>query len=493
MDIISLAFLLFLPITLILYRIFPARLRWFVLLVAGYVFLGIYNPLSLLAIILITLVTYICARKIESEIETTKKRFYLILSTVVSVGSLIAYKYFDFFVDEIIKFISIFGISLRSVTLNLVIPIGISFIALRSIAYTVEVFRKKIKPEKHFGYYSLYLSFFPTLFAGPIEKPAEFIEQLKLKKPFAGYDGARGLKLLGVGFFKIAVVSRQVAFYVDLVYSNVGSINANLMNGFTVFLSTVLFMAQIYCDFSGYCDIAAGCSALMGIKLSTSYNAPYLANGINDFLYRWNITVNNWFDSYVLQPIKGEGESKIKKYIAIAVACLLGGLWYGAEWSFIVLGATVGAMIILSELLAPFGAKVLNSFGLKPEGKLVKAVKRLFMIFLSFVFAMLVRADDIVDFGRLFATLLAGWSGVSLATSLSEIGMTMLTLVTVLASIYSVVLLDKQISLEKDKLRLNSVARAERVQAYTVLGWAIAIAFLMLLVSDTGIYQYFVF
>lgn len=494
MKIDSLAFIVFLPTVFILYRLFPSRLRWFVLLVASYIFIGFSAPVLAFVAFAVTFVTFFSAKKIEDAVEKTTKKIFLAVSVITSIGVLFIYKYLEFFANEIIAFINFVGLAVDDLTLNLIIPVGISFFSLRAISYSVDVYRKRMVPEKHFGYYALYLCFFPTLLVCPIEKPAEFISQLKAKKPFAGYDGALALKLLTCGFFKVIVVARQVAIIVDRVYSGIGSIDVNLMNGFTVLLATALFAIQIYCDFSGYYDIAVGCSLLFGIKLSENFRAPYLANGIKDFLNRWNISVNAWFKEYVYDPVNGNSESGIKRYFSLAVVFLLGGLWYGAGWTFLILGAAVFALFVLGDIVEQPRIKFFDRIGAKSDGKMIRVLKRIWLTLVMLIFAMLIRAEDMKDLGLLLKTLFTGWGAISLSASINAVGMSLISVLTTAISVYAAILLDKQIAMKKNDLRYNSAVRAERLQAYTVVTWTIVIAFLIILVSNgMGMYPYFNF
>lgn len=490
MTFASLEFLVFLPIVLLLYRIFPSKLRWFVLLVGSYVFCGLYDVAVLIAIVSVTLISYICARKIESAIETVVKKVYLGISVVASVAILFVYKYFGFFAEGFNGLTAAIGLGIPDLELDLIVPIGISFFTLRTIAYTVDVFRKKQLPEKHIGYYALYVSFFPTLLAGPIEEPSGLIEQLKAKKPFAGYDAAYGFKMLAVGFFKLVVASRLVSGYADTVFANTNTIDFNLMNGFTVLFGAIMFAVQIYCDFSGMCDIGTGCAALMGIKLFESYHAPYLANGVTDLHHRWNISVTNWFERYVYEPMGGKSSSGVKRFLKLGLVYLLAGLWYGSGVTFILFGLMHLVLRIIEEIIEKPNKEKKPEFINK---KLYKFFKRIVLAVAVIVSLILLRSDDLKSFGILVTTLFTGWGGIDFIGSMNAIGVSVISLVTVIAAIYTVVTLDRQITLKRNELRYDEALRPERAHAYIVLCWAVAIAWLILLTAGAGGYEYFKF
>ncbi len=488
-----LQFLIFLPIVLILYRIFPQKLRWFVLLCASCVFFAYYTPSLTLLLLAISLVTYVFARKTYSAYERVMKKVYTAIPIVLICALLFVFKYFNFVVGGFSNLLSSIGIGLGDFSINIIVPVGISFLTLRAISYLVDVYRGKIKPEKHFGYLALYIFFFPIMLAGPIERADSLIPQLKAKKPFAGYDAAFGLKMLACGFFKKVALSNQIAVYVDTVFASSDSVNLQLINGFTVLLASVMLVIQIYCDFSGYYDIALGCAALMGIKLTKNFDAPFSALGVRDLHNRWNITLNDFLRDYIYLPIAGSEPSKVRYYLTLALVFLLYGLWYGSGWSFVLFGAVHFAVRVIAELTENSRAKMRKRLGSKADGILIRGAKRLMIFAYIMLSVMIMRAENLRVFGRLMAKIFAGWSGFTFSGALSALGMTPLTLATVILTIYVVSLLDKQI-VNKNELSLGEPLKAERGQAYVTVCWAILFAWILLLVSgEIGAFAYFVF
>ena len=457
-------------------------------------FFGFYNPVLVFVLIGITFFTYVFARKIDDSIETVVKKVFLVLSIILSIGVLFVFKYFNAVSQGVVNILNIFSLGLDDIYLNLIVPLGVSFFTLRAVAYVVDVYRKKMPPEKHIGYYALYLAFFPTLLAGPIEKPAEFIDHLKKKKPFAGYDAANGLKMLAIGFFKVTVVSRQVSVYVDRIFASANQADVNITNGFVTLLGILMFIMQIYCDFSGYANIGVGCASLMGIRVSENFRAPYLAGGIRELQSSWNVSVNSWFNDYVYQPICKDSASVVKRYVALVIVFLLGALWYGSDLTFLLFGAINLVLFIVAELTDSLRANIVKMMKIKRDNFFLKLIKRVVLFIIVVIMAALFRAEDMESFGIIMSNLFGGWAGINIGDTLSALGMSVITLVTIVISSVAAIMLDYQIVRNANDLRISNKLRVERAQVYLVLAWAVLIAFIMLLA--TGIsngYVYFVF
>ncbi len=481
----SLAFLAFLPITVGLCRIFPHKLRKFLLLAASYVFFAFYSPSLVFLLIGITLVSYVCARKAVTAYESSTKKLLTALPIAVALVALFIYKYFDAAYSGFRSVFSFFG--LAHYELDLAVPLGISFFTLRAVMYAVDVYKGNIEPEKDVAYFALYMAFFPTLIAGPLEKPSELIEQFKTKKPYAPFDTAYGLKMLAIGFFKVLAVSRQIAPVVDTVFASSGSVDFAVNNGFTVLLAAIMFFFQIYCEFSGYCDIAVGCAALIGIKLTANYNAPYLACGIHNLHSRFNITLGTFFKDYVYAPMGGYDGKKTGAYIKLAVVFALVGLWYGAGLNFLLFGLIHYAARVLCEL-------VNKKDGYKSkQTKLKMAVKRTVTFTFACFSLTVLRAQSLKSLGNMLKTLFLGWGGVDIYASIAAIGFSPITFITALASILTAIMLDRYTD-APNKLSIDKELKIERAQTYIVLCWAIAMAWLSLIVfAGTGTFEYFIF
>ncbi len=479
-------FLVFLAITLLIYRIFPQRLRMFVLLCSCLVFCGIGGTSLLITVLAVTLVSYVCARKTRSAYEKATKVIFTVIPIVFSAGLLFVFKYFDFFCGEIAD-----GIGLPSMTLGLVAPLGISFTALRAVTYAVEVYKGNIEPEKNIGYFALYIMFFPTLICGPLEKPDKLISEFKEKKYFAPFDTAYGLKMLAIGFFKVLAVSNRIAVCIDTVNLKENFGNSVTVNGFTVLLSAIMFAFRMYCDFSGYCDIATGCSALMGIKLAKNYDSPYSSVGIRRFCKSFNITLNDWFNEYVYSPLCGEKCGKVGKYVRLAFVYMLVGLWYGAKINFILFGAMWFTATLVCELTSEKRSERREKLG-NNALKALNFVKRTATFAFVCFSLMLFRADGLKSFGTLVGKLFTGWNGINLLNSLDAVGFSPLTLVTALAGIVAVCIIDSRFN--DGSITYDKELSVHGAQTYILIAWTVSLALLMLLTAgNTETYPYFVF
>lgn len=249
---------------------------------------------------------------------------------------------------------SSFAIPIASPVLDILLPVGISFYTFQTLSYTIDVYNRKIPAEKHFGYFALYVSFFPQLVAGPIERPQNLLPQLKIKHEFDYERVTYGLKLMAWGLFKKMVIADTLAIYVNKVYNNLPE-----YQGFVLVIATVFFTLQIYCDFSGYSDIAIGAARMLGIDLMKNFNAPYLATSIKDFWSRWHISLSTWFRDYVYIPLGGNRVDFSWQIFNLLVTFLLSGLWHGANWTFVVWGALHGFLLILETLYDRYVGKKL--------------------------------------------------------------------------------------------------------------------------------------
>lgn len=271
-----------------------------------------------------------------------------------NLGLLFFFKYFNFLSINLNKMFSSFAIPIASPVLDILLPVGISFYTFQTLSYTIDVYNRKIPAEKHFGYFALYVSFFPQLVAGPIERPQNLLPQLKIKHEFDYERVTYGLKLMAWGLFKKMVIADTLAIYVNKVYNNLPE-----YQGFVLVIATVFFTLQIYCDFSGYSDIAIGAARMLGIDLMKNFNAPYLATSIKDFWSRWHISLSTWFRDYVYIPLGGNRVDFSWQIFNLLVTFLLSGLWHGANWTFVVWGALHGFLLILETLYDRYVGKKL--------------------------------------------------------------------------------------------------------------------------------------
>ena len=343
----SIEFLIFFPIVVIIYFTAPHKYRWILLLAASYYFYMCWKAEYVILIIVSTMIDYYAGIMMEKAETIIKKRKYFALSLLSNLGLLFTFKYFNFFNNTILSVLNSFNIFYDSPTFNLLLPIGISFYTFQKLSYSIDVYRGNKKAEHHFGYFALYVSFFPQLLAGPIGRSTSLLPQFFEKHEFDSQRVSDGLKLMLWGFFKKLVIADRLAILVNQVYNNPGN-----YEGAPLLLATYFFAFQIYCDFSGYSDIAIGAAQVMGFKLMNNFNRPYHATSIKEFWQRWHISLSTWFRDYLFLPLAYSSTRKFprKKYfgirsdniiysIAITVTFLLCGLWHGANWTFVIWGA----------------------------------------------------------------------------------------------------------------------------------------------------------
>lgn len=336
----SLSYAIFLPLVFIIYWLLPNKYRWILLLIASYYFYMSWNAKYVFLIFITTFTSYLCAILIEKNRE--HKKLILTITLLVCLGILFVFKYFNFFFESINYLL---GNKLHSISLNLLLPVGISFYTFQTLSYCIDVYRGNIKAEKHFGYYATFVSFFPQLVAGPIERPDNLLPQLRKEKEFDYNKAVYGLKLMTVGFFKKIVVADNLAYYVDMVYNDL-----SYYQGFALVLAAFFFTIQIYCDFSGYSDIAKGSAKLLNIDLMDNFKTPYFSTTIKEFWSRWHISLSSWFKDYVYIPLGGNRCSRLRHYFNLLATFLVSGLWHGANITFVIWGGIHGLLQILEDI-----------------------------------------------------------------------------------------------------------------------------------------------
>ncbi len=344
----SLHFLLFFLFTTLAYFSLPLKGRWVLLLVASCYFYMAFIPVYLLILGIVILVDYTAGIYIEKS-QGGYRRLLLIISLVANIGILSFFKYYDFFNSQITALLANIGLAnpapmLGDLLPGIVLPIGLSFHTFQSISYTIEVYRGKQPAEQNLGIYSLYVLFYPQLVAGPIERPQAMLHQFRKFHPFDWTRVRYGLLMMGGGFIKKVVIADRMALVVDPAYSHVAT-----ASGSTLLLATLFYSIQIYCDFSGYTDIAIGAGNVLGIRMMKNFDTPYLATSIADFWRRWHISLSTWFRDYVYIPLGGNRRSTARTYANTLAVFGLSGLWHGADWKFIIWGLLHGFYLIVGQ------------------------------------------------------------------------------------------------------------------------------------------------
>lgn len=383
----SLEFLIFLPIVVILFFSTTQRFRWVILLVASYYFYMSWNPAYIVLIVFSTLIDYLAGRKISSSKSQFTRKAFLVLSLSVNLGLLFFFKYFNFVIGEVFNFTSISGNESNIFAHQFLLPVGISFYTFQTMSYTIDVYNGKTKVEKHLGIFAVFVSFFPQLVAGPIERAGHLIHQLKEKKHLHFRNFQFGLIRILWGLFKKVVIADRLAGMVNIVYNSPED-----YNGLQLLFATFFFAFQIYCDFSGYSDIAIGTARLFGIRLMENFRTPYFSNSIGEFWHRWHISLSTWFRDYVYIPLGGNRGVKWRWYYNIFITFVISGFWHGANWTFLIWGAIHGSILVLEKLKREY--IYFKSFNKNIIPKLVKVIWIFALVCFSWIFF---RANSIDD------------------------------------------------------------------------------------------------
>lgn len=329
----SFEFLIFFILVTGMFFAIPHKYRWFLLLTASCYFYMAFVPVYILILGFTIVVDYFAGIWIEKT-EGKKKRWFLIASLVANIGVLAVFKYYNFLNENITTLLGLVHTQNPIPALSILLPIGLSFHTFQAMSYTIEVYRGNQKAERHFGIYALYVMFYPQLVAGPIERPQNILHQFYIEHKFDYTRVTDGLKLMLWGLFKKVVVADRLSVVVDHIYKDPGQ-----ANGLTLSIAAVFFSFQIYCDFSGYSDMAIGSAQVMGFKLMDNFNRPYFAKNIAEFWRRWHISLSTWFKDYLYIPLGGNRVVKWRWYYNIFITFLISGLWHGASWNFIIWGA----------------------------------------------------------------------------------------------------------------------------------------------------------
>ena len=365
----SLGFFIFFPIVTILYFLCPHHWRWIVLLAASCFFYMCFVPVYILILALTIGIDYWAAIKIEQSQGPKRKRI-LILSILSTCLVLFVFKYFNFFNANMAGLAKFLGWNYPVGMLQLVLPIGLSFHTFQSLSYVIEVYWGKFKAERHFGLYSLYVMFYPQLVAGPIERPQNLLPQLREKHHFEYVRVTDGLKRMAWGIFKKVVIADRLKAYVDIVYGN-----PHQYDGINFIVATVFFSIQIFCDFSGYSDIAIGAAQVMGFRLMENFNRPYFSRSIAEFWRRWHISLMSWFRDYIYIPLGGNRVSVARWHWNVLTVFLISGLWHGANWTYVFWGVLNGVFVLAETLTKDFRGRIFRKSGLNAWPKLHAALE----------------------------------------------------------------------------------------------------------------------
>lgn len=345
----SLEFVLFLVIVFALYwRPFAKRFKIQNILIvfASYFFYGWWDWRFLSLLLFSSVIDFATAFYMQQSENVKRRKFLLAISLITNLGLLGVFKYYDFFVTSFVEAFASLGVHLNVSTLNIILPVGISFYTFQTLSYTIDVYRKNLIATKDFIAFCAFVSFFPQLVAGPIERATHLLPQFQKPRVFNEKIAITGLRLMLWGFFKKIVISDNVGTYVDIIYGS-----PNDFHGLAIVVGTVFFAFQIYCDFSGYSDIAIGCSRLFGFDLMQNFDTPYFATSPRSFWRRWHISLSTWFRDYLYIPLGGNRAGFVKTQFNLLLTFVISGLWHGANMTFVVWGFFHGLLLNLQNIL----------------------------------------------------------------------------------------------------------------------------------------------
>lgn len=413
----SVQFALFFVIVTISYFALPFRYRWALLLGVSCYFYMAFVPAYILILGFTIVIDYIAGLVIERSADARRKKILLIVSLVANIGVLAFFKYFNFLNGNLADLAHLLGWNYSIASLSIVLPIGLSFHTFQAMSYTIEVYRGHQKAEHHFGIYALYVMFYPQLVAGPIERPQNMLHQFHEKHAFEYVRVTDGLKLMGWGLFKKVMIADRLAPIVDQVYANPAA-----AEGPALVFATVLFAFQIFCDFSGYSDIAIGAAQVMGFKLMRNFDRPYFATSIPEFWRRWHISLSTWFRDYLYLPLGGSRTTFWRWQFNIAVVFILSGLWHGASWNFVVWGALHALYMITANITTKQRSAVSHALQLQRVPRLASLLQIAGTFGLVCFAWIFFRARTTADAFLIVAHLPSGWGQ---ALSSGRLGMSL--------------------------------------------------------------------
>lgn len=408
MAFISTQFVVFLLAVAVVHFLLPVRARWIWLLAASLFFYGLAEPIFLVQILAATGLSFWLGKRIEAAPEKKAKQKIMALGVVLLTANLVVFKYTPFLNETLRSMLGIVNVEYPVPELKWLLPIGISFYTFQLISYLVDIFRGQQKAEREFGAFALYVTFFPKLVAGPIERAKNLLPQIHAHPAFDRVQAMLGLQLILWGVFKKVFVADRIAPFVNAIYDN-----PDAANGVQIAFATWLYAFQLYCDFSGYTDIALGIGLIFGYRLTQNFNRPYFATSIQDFWKRWHISLTSWLTDYIYTPLTRQKTFKIKLFnlmlYAMFITFVVSGLWHGAAWTYVVWGALHGGYIVVSLLLQKRWNNFARTVKLIDRPNLYRALK-ISVTFSLVCFAYIFfRAATMEDALHMVGSLGTGW------------------------------------------------------------------------------------
>ena len=380
----SLPFVIFFPVVTILFFLLPHKFRWFLLLAASCFFYMFFKPVYILILAFTIVIDYYAGILLENEPDKKRRKKFLIMSLIANIGILAVFKYYNFLNSNITGIALLFGYKNPIPFLRMALPIGLSFHTFQAMSYTIEVYRGHQKAERKFGIYALYVMFYPQLVAGPIERPQNMLPQFHEKKYFNYNNAVTGIRLMLWGMFKKAVIADRLATITEPIFNNPHKYPAS-----SILVCCFFFSFQIYCDFSGYSDIALGSARVMGFNLMKNFDRPYSSKSIAEFWRRWHISLSTWFKDYVYITLGGSRVSTPRKYFNLFIVFFLSGLWHGANWTYVIWGSIHGIYMVTGAMTENVRAKIRDVLGIsrvKWLDDLLQKLVTFFLVAITWVF-----------------------------------------------------------------------------------------------------------
>lgn len=467
----SFAFLIFFPLVCLVYFLLPTKnLRNIFLLIASYYFYMNWKPVYAVLILSSTLITYFCGILVENNNGNRKRqRLFLVLSLVINFSILFIFKYFNFINESVFAALNYTGLRWEVPNLNVLLPVGISFYTFQAVGYSIDVYRGDLKAERKLSVYALFVSFFPQLVAGPIERAKNLLPQFHKKQIF-NYDAVvEGAKLMLWGYFIKLCVADRLGLYVDAVYNNVGQ-----HNGTSLLVATFFFAFQIYGDFAGYSLIAIGAAKIMGYKLMENFRRPYFSTSVGEFWKRWHISLSTWFKDYLYIPLGGNRVNAWRHLLNLLITFVISGMWHGANWTFLAWGSLHGLYLIIGVLKTKY----------LPALKLPRRIGKLWNILIVFILTnfawVFFRANSIDNAFEIIHKVFTEQGALFIDASVFAVG---------LLSLFILLLKDLK---DEFQLRLNLLHSTNVVVRY--VSAIVLIAFIVSMgVLDGGQFIYFQF
>lgn len=434
----SYSFLIFFPIVVLIYFLLPKRVQHIWLLVASYYFYMNWDARYVLLLLFSTVVTYLSGIELERAQSDRRRKTVVAISFVLNIGVLFFFKYFNFAIDSMNYVLAHIGLSVPRPDWNLLLPVGISFYTFQALSYTMDVYRNDIDAERNFFRYALFVSFFPQLVAGPIERSKNLLRQVNQSHRF-DYDKMReGLLIMLWGYFLKLVVADRAAILVDTVYGDYAQ-----YGGAYLIVATVLFAVQIYCDFAGYSTIAIGAAKILGFQLMENFDCPYFSLSISEFWRRWHISLSSWFRDYLYIPLGGNRKGALIKYQNLIIVFLVSGLWHGAAATYVVWGLIHGLYQVIGGITKPVRDKLNELLELKPESighKLVSGLVTFGFVDFAWIFF---RAESIGDAVSMIKSMISiGDISAFLNGSLYDLGLSSKSIKILLFGIVMIIFAD---------------------------------------------------